>query len=84
MTLDQPVEKLLGSILFPFHLNFEKTGTNTFVIFTNIESDSDRLNGSSKQSDANPGNDKKVKRGNKLFPVTRLVLDELGKPLSNV
>ena len=85
LAFDQPLEKLLEKLLSPLDIGFEKTATSTFVIFP-IPEDQQASN---KNSTANrigqesPGT-KKSRFGNPTIPLTGIILDESGRPMSNV
>ena len=86
LVFNEPVETLLSKLLSPYDLNFEKTGASTFVIFPG-EGGKASLNSFDNgigHPNIDPGSENKMKKSSRVFPVTGLVLDELGKPLPNV
>ncbi|MBC7830187.1 MAG: SusC/RagA family TonB-linked outer membrane protein [Chitinophagaceae bacterium] len=86
MILDQPIEKLLEHLLAPLNMSYEKTATNTFVIFLNTGLDVAGSDNTviSKQTDPELDQGKKNKSSSILISVSGMIIDEAGKPMSNV
>ena len=83
LLFDQPVEKLLEQLLFPLNLGFERTGGNTFVILPQLSTAAPTQVADGTAVLNEPGITNKSK-GSAKTPITGIILDESGKPLSNV